>query len=85
MAAQLAHPLDTHPVLAQRARALNVDAAAAIAAALAELHSAVAGNAASDLEREITADETEFARLPGARLTLDSEANLPALLDLQAS
>jgi Zn-dependent protease with chaperone function len=75
--AQMAHPFDSHPALAQRARALNVDAAAVIAAALEELAQPDTGpGPLQNIEEEVTALETEFARRPGGTIVI-SDKPLP--------
>jgi Zn-dependent protease with chaperone function len=72
LAAQLAHPMDSHPTLATRASALKVDAAAVIDQAVSELKDSVSSSSElSAYEEAVSAFEIEELRLPGSRLTID--------------
>jgi Zn-dependent protease with chaperone function len=69
--AQVAHPFDSHPTLAQRAAVLKVNAREVIAHSLADLSDWKNGVAESEsLEEEVTSVEMEFARRPGGTITI---------------
>lgn len=84
--ARLAHPFDSHPTIAQRATALDVNAEEVIGRALTEL---MRDTSVSDvvrlLEEEVTTIETQLALRPGARLAVDDRPELPATLDVKTA
>jgi len=85
--AQVAHPLDNHPTLAERAEALNVDASATIRQAIAELVAEPTSPQATfvGLEEAATAIETRHARVPGIPVVSDEADAQPVLLGAETS
>jgi hypothetical protein len=74
LAAQVPHPFDTHPTLAQRAAALGVNARQIIQQALSDLlERRDASVEMVSLEEEVTAVENELARRPGGTLRINDQ------------
>jgi Zn-dependent protease with chaperone function len=66
------HPVDTHPSLAERLRALRADPVQAIEAALNEMsQQAPAEEELIALEQAITAFENDWTRVPGTPIVVD--------------
>ncbi len=75
--AQIAHPFDLHPPLAQRASALGVNAEEAVVRAIADLAQPKGTEICESVEEEVTATEMELARLPGRSLVVDDREMYP--------
>jgi Zn-dependent protease with chaperone function len=76
---RLAHPIDTHPVLAERLQALGVEPAAVCDRSLEELMlRAEPPQGLEALERALTATENEWMCIPGTPYVLDTGEELPS-------
>lgn len=70
----VAHPIDTHPVLVDRLRALGADPAQTVDVAIDEMLQQVSTDEElSSLERAITTFENEWTRLPGRPVVVDAD------------
>lgn len=72
LAERTAHPFDSHPPLAQRAVALGVDAEEEATRSFSGLLP-IGTEVCVSPEEEVTAIEMEFARRPGASLTISDQ------------
>lgn len=76
---RLAHPTDTHPILAERIQALGVDLDGASDQALGELQlRTVPLQGLETLEEAITAIENDWMSIPGTPYVLDADQKAPA-------